>query len=140
MTDRVGLSRLYIAWHYAAAIRRRRRRVGRAGPRAGRRQDLAALSHAWSTSKQIAQDVQAIQDGSEIAGLFMVVVTARPGHTLAEVEAAALEEIDRLQTEPPTAEEVARAVNSFESRFVKSLEPISEFGGRADQLEPVQRA
>ena len=67
--------------------------------------------------------------------MFMVVITARPGHTLAEVEAAALEEIARLKSDrPATAEEVARAVNSFESHFIKSLEPISEFGGRADQL------
>ena len=35
---------------------------------------------------------------------------------------------------PATAAEVARAVNSFESQFVRALESISEFGGRADRL------
>ena len=48
--------------------------------------------------KQIAQDVQAEQDGEEIAGMFLVVATARPRHTLAELEQAAMEEIDRLKT------------------------------------------
>ena len=76
-----------------------------------------------------------MQDGSEIAGMFTLVITARPGHSLAEVEAAAMEEIRHLQNDrPATAAEVARAVNSFESQFVRALEPISEFGGRADRL------
>ena len=50
------------------------------------------------------------------------------------MEKAVLEEIERLKSEPPTAEEVARAVNAFEAGFIKSLEPIGEFNGRADQL------
>ena len=70
----------------------------------------------------------------EIAGMFLVVLTARPRHSLAELEQAAMEEIDRLKREPPTAEEIARAVNAFEAQFIKSLEPIGEFSGRADQL------
>ena len=46
MTDRVGLARVYIVWPTPAAVHGRRRRLGRAGPRAGRRQDLAALSRS----------------------------------------------------------------------------------------------
>ncbi len=69
-----------------------------------------------------------------MTGEFAIVATARPGHTLAEIEAAMIEEIARIQAEPPTGEEVARAVNSFESQTVRALESVSEFGGRADRL------
>ena len=84
--------------------------------------------------KQIAQDVQAYQDGQELTSEFAVVATIRPGHTIAEVEAAIAEEIDRIKAEPPTAEEMERAINTFEARLIRSLESVSEFGGRADRL------
>ena len=44
--------------------------------------------------------------------------TARSGHTLAELEAAILAEVARIQAEPPTADEIARAVNRTEADLV----------------------
>jgi zinc protease len=133
MTDHVGLARLFLVWPT---------------PRQFTQEDadLDVLSHVLAGSKvsrlyqalvrqkQIAQDVQASQSGEELTGDFSIVVTARPGHTLAELEAATLDELRRLQSEPPTAAELEQAVNTFESQLVRSLEPISEFHGRADQL------
>ncbi|MGD0900170.1 MAG: pitrilysin family protein [Thermoguttaceae bacterium] len=133
MTDRVGLARLYMVWPT---------------PRQYTQEDaeLDVLAHVLAGSKvsrlyeslvrqrQIAQDVQASQSGEELTGDFSIVVTARPGHALEELDAATADELRRLQSEPPTPEEVARAINSFESHLVRALEPISEFGGRADRL------
>ncbi len=133
MTDRVGLARVYIVWptprHFTpedAALDV----LGHvlAGGKTSR------LYRALVREKQIAQDVQAYQDGQELTSEFAVVATIRPGHTIAEVEAAIAEEIDRIKAEPPTAEEMERAVNTFEARLVRSLESVSEFGGRADRL------
>ena len=133
MTDRVGLARVYIVWptprHFTpedAALDV----LGHvlAGGKTSR------LYRALVREKQIAQDVQAYQDGQELTSEFAVVATVRPGHTIAEVEAAIAEEIDRIKAEPPTAEEMERAVNTFEARLVRSLESVSEFGGRADRL------
>ena len=133
MTDRVGLARVYIVWptprHFTpedAALDV----LGHvlAGGKTSR------LYRALVREKQIAQDVQAYQDGQELTGEFAIVATVRPGHTIAEVEAAIAEEIDRIKAEPPTAEEMERAVNTFEARLVRSLESVSEFGGRADRL------
>ena len=84
--------------------------------------------------KQIAQDVQAEQDSEEIAGSLVIEATARPGHTTAELEAAILDEVRRVQQSPPGAEEIARSVNRRQSRLIHSLESVSGFGGRADQL------
>ena len=133
MTDRVGLARVYIVWptprHFTpddAALDV----LGHvlAGGKTSR------LYRALVREKQIAQDVQAYQDGQELTSEFAVVATVRPGHTIAEVEAAVAEELDRIKAEPPTAEEMERAVNTFEARLVRSLESVSEFGGRADRL------
>jgi zinc protease len=133
VTDRVGLARLYLAWPTPRQF-------------TAEDADLEVLAHVLAGSrvsrlyeslvrrKQIAQDVQAYQDGRELRGEFSIVVTARPGHTLAEIEAAVAEEVARIKAEPPSAEEAARAVNSFESHLVRALEPVSEFGGRADRL------
>ncbi len=134
MTDRVGLARLYIAWPSVPQYTADDAELDVLGEvLAGDK--TSRLYHTLVHQKQIAQGVRAMQDGSEIAGMFTLVITARPGHSLAEVEAAAMEEIRHLQSDrPATAAEVARAVNSFESQFVRALEPISEFGGRADRL------
>jgi zinc protease len=133
MTDRVGLARAYLTWHtvplYAADD--------------AELDVLADILAGGKTSRlyrrlvrdqQIAQEVAASQNSRELAGGFMVVVTARPGQPLAELEAVILEEIARLQNEPPSAEEVARAIARHESSVVQQLESVGGFGGRADQL------
>jgi zinc protease len=133
MTDRVGLARVYMVWPTPQQFTRADA-------------ELDILAHVLAGGKtsrlyrrlvrrdQIAQDVQAYQNGEELTGEFAVVATARPGHHLAEIEAALAEEIARIRAQPPTEEEVARAVNSFQSQTIRSLESVSEFGGRADRL------
>ena len=133
MTDRVGLARVYLAWHS----------VPQFTPDDAELEVLADILGSSKTSrlyrvlvrdKQIAQDVHASQNSEELAGGFIITASARPGHTLAELEAAILDEIARIQAGPPAAEEIARAVNRTEAQLVRALESISEFGGRADRL------
>jgi zinc protease len=83
---------------------------------------------------QIAQDVSAFQYSLQQAGQFYIIATARSGHTLAELEAVIQEELERIKTEPPTDREVERAVNQYEAGFLRSLERVGGFGGKADQL------
>jgi zinc protease len=80
---------------------------------------------------QIAQDVNAFQASSMLASTFQVVVTARAGHGLAEIERIVWEEIRRAQAEPPSQREVDRAVNQYEASFYDRLENI---GTKADLL------
>jgi len=133
MTDRVGLARLYLNWPSVPIF----------APDDAELDILADILAGGKTSrlyrvlvreKQIAQDVQASQNSGEISGGFSVIATARPGHSLEELEKAILAEVQRIQAEPPSAEEVARAVARVESQLVRALESISEFGGRADRL------
>ena len=84
--------------------------------------------------KQIAQSVGVRNHSAEIAGQFIVDVTAAAGHSLDEVEAAVDAEIARIWQDPPTDEELQRARNRLESSHYRQLARIGGFGGRADVL------
>jgi zinc protease len=80
---------------------------------------------------QIAQDVSAYQSSARLGSSFEIVVTARVGHGLTEIEKIVQQEIDRIKNEPPALREVERAVNQYESSFYARLEGI---GSKADLL------
>ncbi|MFL6465789.1 MAG: M16 family metallopeptidase [Bryobacteraceae bacterium] len=84
--------------------------------------------------KQLCSDVASFQGSSEIAGLFVVWATARPGTSLNSVENAVTEEITRLAKEGPTPEELNRAKTKWEFQYITGLERIGGFGGQADVL------
>lgn len=81
--------------------------------------------------KQIAQDAGAFNYALEAAGMMIVQATAKPEKTLDEIEKEVNAEIERLKTQPPTAEEMARALNSIESGTVFGLQNVL---GKADQM------
>jgi zinc protease len=131
--DDVQLPRLYMAWH---------------GARVYTDEDavLDVLASVLSDGKssrlykrlvydgQIAQDVSAFQNGQELAGSFWIVATAKPGVDLDELEVAVRQELERLVREGVRPVERERAVNGVETSFVRSLERVGGFGGKADRL------
>jgi zinc protease len=131
--DDVQLPRLYIAWH---------------GARAYTEEDAAldVLASVLSDGKssrlykrlvydaQIAQDVSAFQNGQELAGSFWIVTTAKPGVGLDDLEVVVGQELERLVRDGVTPSERERAVNGVETSFVRSLERVGGFGGKADRL------
>jgi zinc protease len=81
--------------------------------------------------EQIAQDISAFNWSKLLAGDFYLRITGREGVDLRRLEAAALEEIEKLAAEPPEPSELQRVVNGIETDFVRSLETNL---GRADRL------
>jgi zinc protease len=133
ITDRVQLPRLYLAWitprHFDpgdAALD-----VVASVLTGGKN---ARLYKRLVYDMQIAQDVNAFQASAELASTFEIVVTPRPGHTIAEVQAVVDEELRKLQSEDPSAREVERALNQFEASFYNRMERVGGFGGKADQI------
>ena len=57
--------------------------------------------------------------------LFYVTATARPGVSAPKLEAAMLDEIERIKTAPITAEELARATRRIESSFAYQTESVT---------------
>ena len=84
--------------------------------------------------RQVAQEIYSYQDSKEICGDFAIVATARPGHDLAELERLIEEEIRRVAEKGITREELEHARIAFETSFVRRLDRIGSFGGKADQL------
>ena len=133
MQDKVSLPRLYISWptppdmdRYDAPLDVLQGVLG---------EGLTSRLHrSLVYEKQIAQSAGVRYHSGEIAGQFMVMVTAAAGHDIEEVEAAVDEELERLRDEPPTEEEITRVKNRIESGYYRQLTRIGGFGGRADQL------
>ena len=133
ITDRVQLSRLYLAW-----LTPRHLEPGDAAL------DLVADVLAGGKNSrlykrlvydmQIAQDVSAFQASARLVSSFQIVATPQPGHTVDELKKVIDEEVQKLQREEPTAHEIERAVNQIEASFYNRMERVGGFGGKADQL------
>ena len=133
LTDRVQLPRIYLGWLTP--------RMFAPGDAA-----LDVLSSVLAGGKnsrlykrlvydtQIAQDVTAYQQSGALGSSFMIIATARPGHTADELQKAIDEELTRVRKDPPDAREVQRAINQVEASFYRRMERVGSFGGKADQL------
>ncbi len=84
--------------------------------------------------EQIADTVSAGQSSLEIAGLFGITTDVKAGIPLERVEQALREELDAFIAKGPTPEELERAQMTIRSGFVRGLERIGGFGGKADVL------
>ena len=133
MEDRVSLPRRYFVWHavrefaadepaldYLAVI------LG--GGRTSR------LYKELVYDRQIAQDVQAGNQASELAGLFSVTVTPRRGQSLDSMQAIIDAQIAKLAAEGPTQEEMDRIYNGVEARQIFSIQTVGGFGSKSDRL------
>src|SRR3546814_336702 len=66
--------------------------------------------------------------------MFGIQGNGKQGVDPAKVEAIANEELQRLLKDGPTADELERAKTSFRAGFVRGIERIGGFGGKADAL------
>jgi zinc protease len=84
--------------------------------------------------KQIAQDVTAQQYSLMLGSIFQIQATARPGHTVEELEKALEEELSAFRSKPAESREIERARNMIETNIIGGLERLGGFGGIADRL------
>ena len=84
--------------------------------------------------ERLADSAGAGQSPLEIAGLFTLSADVKQGVSVARVEAAMMEELQRFIDEGPTSAELARAKVAIHAGFVRGLERIGGFGGKADVL------
>jgi zinc protease len=127
--DTVPFPRLYMVWHSVALFD----------------QDEAALDMLSSVlsqgrgsrlqgnltyGKELTQGVFAGNNTNEIGGVFQITATAAPGKSLDEIEKEINKELDRIKKDPPTAEEMARALNVQESQAIYGLQTNLGLNGR----------
>lgn len=128
--DSVQLPRLYMVWHSSASHSADEAALDMLGSilTSGRG---SRLQSNLVYGKQISQDVGAFNYALEAAGMMIMQSTAKPGKSLDEIEKEIKAEIERIKNEPPTADEMTRALNSIESSSVFGLQNVL---GKADQL------
>jgi len=133
LEDRVELPRVYIAWISPAMFADDDADLDLAA-------DILAngktsrLYRRLVYEQRIATDVSAAQNSREVAGFLQVAATAAPGHTLAELDQAIVEEVERLASEGPSEDEIERGRVQAEAQFVFRLQSVGGFGGKSDQL------
>jgi zinc protease len=133
LTDQVRLPRLYLGWltprEYA--------------PATAALDVVASILSEGKNSRlysrlvyetQIAQDVAAFQASGALGSSFQIIATARPGHTVAEIQKIIDEELEKLRRTAPEPREVQRVKNQIEAAFYRGMERVGGFGGKANQL------
>ena len=130
LEDRVQLPRVYYNWHSTRAF-------------ADDDAALQLLAYVLAGDKnsrlykrlvydlQVAQDVNAFQNASKLAGSFHVIVTPKPGQTPARMAGLVNEEIAKLIESGITDRELARAQNTTRATFIDQLASVQN---KANQL------
>ncbi len=131
--DNVKLARLYMAWPTPALY----------APGDAEFDLLASVLTSGKSSrlyktlvydKQLAQDVSAYQYSKELGSDFNIVVTAREGVALDEIEKEIDKILNDVVTTGVTADELSRSRTNWETGFIRQLEDLGGFQGRANTL------
>ena len=133
LEDRVEMPRLYMAWLSPAMYAEGDAEMDLVG-------DLLAngkTSRLYRTlvyERRVALDVSAYQSSRELGGFFLLVATAAPGQSLAEIEPLIGIELQALIESGPSESEMERARAQIEAHFIYRLQTVGGFGGKSDQL------
>jgi len=133
MTDKVPQARIYRAWN-----------VPQVGTTEVDQLQLFAQVLGGAKSSRLSQRLQhqdklvdSIAAGlstSQLGSNFVIMATVKQGQDPAKVEKIIDEELDRLIKQGPTAAELERAKTGARAGFIRGIERIGGFGGKADAL------
>ena len=131
--DKVPNPRLYLVWNTPGA-----------GERDATELELLAdilagaadgpLTQRLVHEEKLATRVTAFQNSQEIGGQFWIIVDAAPGQSLPRIEQTVGEEIARLRRDGPQKADIASAKTHYRASFLRGLQQLGGFGGRAEVL------
>src|SRR5262245_61204989 len=136
-TDNVPQTRIYKIWHAPQFGTAEDDRLGLIAQILGGAQS-SRLDKRLKFTEKLADRVFAAVRDQEIAGVLLVQADVKAGVDPAKVEAAIDDEIAKLIAEGPTAAEVEQARTATLASFVRGVERIGGFGGKADVLAECQ--
>jgi zinc protease len=128
--DTVPLPRRYFVWHSVPAYHKDEAALDVLGfiLSTGR---TSRLQSNLLYGKELVQTIGGGNSTNEMGGVFQIQATARPGKSLDVIEKEMDAELSKIKTAAPTAEEMARALNSIESGTINGLQTVL---GKAGQL------
>jgi predicted Zn-dependent peptidase len=133
MTDKVPQARIYRVWNVPQAntVDADRLQVLAqvlGGSRASR------LDQRLFFRDKLVDSVSASYSGGQLGSNFLISATVKKGVDPAKVEAAIDEELKNLLATGPTQAELDQARTVFKAGFIRGVERIGGFGGKADVL------
>ncbi|MGB3394572.1 MAG: pitrilysin family protein [Stenotrophomonas sp.] len=133
MTDKVPQARIYRAWNVAEIgttdidqLQLFARVLG--GAKSSR------LDQRLLHDEKLVDNISAMADASQLGSNFLIFATVKQGVDPARVEAIIDEELKKLIAEGPSADELSRGKTAFRAGFIRGIERIGGFGGKADAL------
>jgi zinc protease len=134
MQDRVGQPRITMVWNVAPWGDPTLDRLGLFGDvLAGGK--TSRLYQRLIVKEELATDCRAGVNRRELGSQFSISVTAKPDADLAKVESIVEEELERLRTQGPTADELEGARTPLLAQFVRGTERVGGgFGAKTDLL------
>lgn len=135
--DRVPQARLYRVWNVPAADTQEEALLDLTAQIIGHGK-TSRLYKRLVYKDQIATSASADDANSEIAGQFILTLTAKPGVDLKTVETAANEELQNFLKNGPTEAELQLAKTQTFGQYARIMERIGGFGGKSDILASCQ--
>jgi len=133
MEDRVPQARIYRAWNVPPTGTADVDRLHVLAQILGG-SDTSRLEKRLVHQDQLVDSVSAGVSESQLGSNFLVMASVKEGVDPKKVEAIIDEELARLLNEGPTAGEVAQAKTVIRAGFIRGIERIGGFGGKADAL------
>ena len=133
VTDQVPQTRIYRVWNVPGVTSDDSDRLDLlafvlGGSRSSR------LDRRLVHTDKLVDNVSASTFASEIGGMFIITADVKAGGDPAAVEKAIQEELTNLLAKGPTKAELAQARNYLTAEFIRGVERIGGFGGKADVL------
>jgi len=100
---------------------------------------ISRLYRILVEEKALAEIVSAASGmpGTRYPNLFTIYATPRHPHSLAEVEAALMSELERLKNEPVSPKELERVKNTIKADFLRRLDSNAELAGMLSYFETI---
>ena len=133
MQDRVPQPRIYRAWNVAPTGTVEADQLGVLAQVLGG-SSTSRLAKRLVHADKLVDNVSAGLSESQLGSNFLVFATVKEGVDPKRVEAIIDEELKRLLAEGPDAAELAQAKTVVRASFIRGVERIGGFGGKADAL------
>ncbi len=122
--DNVQLSKIYLTWETTKLYEKDDAALDiladiLTGSKNGR------LFKSLVFDKQIAQDVASFQYSGNLTGMFIIIVTAKPGVELEIIKNEIFNELQKIEEKGITTSELERSKNAITSSFIYSLQNLN---------------
>ncbi len=133
MLDRVPQARIYRSWAVPGRVSTSRAELDVVATILGSGKN-SRLYKTLVYDRQLATSVSASVQPFELASIFEITVTIKPGVEVDEVNAIVDDIVAGFLKDGPTAEELERARTGIRAVFVRGVEQVGGFGGKATVL------